>query len=595
MVSRRACIIASAACLLAALGIVLSAELFVRHPNPVIHIRWRELLGPVERTALEQRFGLRRLEQIAPDGWRYEVADPSRENLAGLVGHADVADTHFINRTRFEIAPDAPTGIRRPGPLGEPWPSLAFRLVDQGPLLLLALAAIAALRSAKPHLVSAAALRALLSRGIPALSPRGLAVFRFAFGIALALYVYAHPFPADVVPPHLQRPNLPHADLAPIQWLAGHPPVVRAGQWMSIASAVLFAIGILPRLFYGVSVAGIVQWLPVFSLQSDIDQFGVLLFPLLGLLLVPWGDAPPVFRLSERTPTSPGCADIGYGYAPWLLSLAFGVAWAGAAWAKMREGPGWILNGAVRYHFVSDFSQAHVDWGLAIAAMPIVAVILSGGAVLIEALTLPVAFVRMPLLRLAMGVVAASLLTGFYFFLGVLWPAWWILLLGFLPWHWIDRSAGVDAQWRASTVSRGQLLFILGLLLQQVLISAAFIDLPPVASRYDMYSKAHASPADYERENPSVARRILAEDSLGVKSDLTACASKLSNPTWAALRALEPGARPPSTAPLKACQAEGAVPQRYLLLEDNCPFGWTTGRFYCAYQDKLIAMLPVSD
>ena len=337
MVSRRACVIVSAACLLAALAIVRSAEIFVRAPNPVINVRWRESLDAARRTALEQRFSLHRLQQIAPTAWRYEVTDPSLENIGGLVRHPDVADTHYIDRTRFEILRDAPTGVRRPGPLGGRWPAAAYGVVDYGPLVLLALAAATALRAARPHFVSAAALRTLLSRGIPALSPGGLAVFRFVFGLVLALYVYAQPFPVDVVPPDLQRTDVPLADWAPIQWLAEHPPVVRAGQWISIVSASLFAVGILPRLLYGVAVAGIVQWLLPFSLQSDSHPFGVLLLPLLCLLVVPWDDAPPVFRRPGRIPASAGRPDIRYGFAPWLLGMALGVAWAGA-WPA-RGGP----------------------------------------------------------------------------------------------------------------------------------------------------------------------------------------------------------------------------------------------------------------
>ena len=489
---------------------------------------------------------------------------------------------------------DAPRGVRRPGPLGGRWPTVAYGVVDYGPLVLLALAAVTALRAARPHVVSAATPRALLSRGIPALSPRGLAVFRFVFGLTLALYVYTQPFPRDVVPPLLQRTDVPLANLGPIQWLAEHPPIVRAGQWIAVAAAVLFAIGIVPRLVYAIAVAGIVQWLLAFSLQSDSHPFGVLLLPLLCLLVVPWGDAPPVFPLPGGTPKSAGGPNKRYGYAPWLLSFALGVAWAGAAWAKVREGPGWIFNGTVRYHFVSDSSHAPVDWGLAIAMMPRIAVVLSAGAVLIEALTLPVAFVRMPMLRLTIGVAAMSVLTGFYLFQGILWPAWWLLLLGFLPWHWFDRAANVGGRWRTSSISRGQLFCILGLSLQQILISVAFIELPPLASRYDMYAKTHASPEDYDRENPGIGRRILTEDNRGIRTDLTECASDLSEPIWATLGTLEAGAPLPSTAPLKTCHGDSA-PQRYLLMEDRCFFDWNAGGFYCVYRDKLIATLPVSD
>jgi len=128
-----------------------------------------------------------------------------------------------------------------------------------------------------------------------------------------------------------------------------------------------------------------------------------------------------------------------------------------------------------------------------------------------------------------------------------------------------------------------------------LVISAAFIELPPLASRYDMYSKTHASPEDYDRENPHIGRRIMAEDSRGIRADLTECASELREPIWAALGALDPADSPPSTAPLKACHADGPAPVRYLLTEEQCLFNWNTGQPYCVYRDKLIATLAVSD
>ena len=115
----------------------------------------------------------------------------------------------------------------------------------------------------------------------------------------------------------------------------------------------------------------------------------------------------------------------------------------------------------------------------------------------------------------------------------------------------------------------------------------AFIELPPLASRYDMYAKTHASPEDYDRENPGIGRRILTEDNRGIRTDLTECASDLSEPIWATLGTLEAGAPLPSTAPLKTCHGDSA-PQRYLLMEDRCFFDWNAGGFYCVYRDKLI-------
>lgn len=81
-----------------------------------------------------------------------------------------------------------------------------------------------------------------------------------------------------------------------------------------------------------------------------------------------------------------------------------------------------------------------------------------------------------------------------------------------------------------------------------------------------MYSKTHVSPADYERENPGIARRILAVDGRGDTRDVSDCLARLDGPAFAALQTLDPAVSLPSTAPLKACHVEGELPQRYLVL-----------------------------
>ena len=54
-----------------------------------------------------------------------------------------------------------------------------------------------------------------------------------------------------------------------------------------------------------------------------------------------------------------------YGYTVWVPGLVLGVVFAAAAVAKLRDaGVAWILNGTVKYHFLSDSVQAMVDWGL---------------------------------------------------------------------------------------------------------------------------------------------------------------------------------------------------------------------------------------
>ena len=590
MVSRRAWGVISVASLVAALAIWSSSTLFILAANPEINVRWRESVDPAARAALERRFKLLRAEPIASSAWRYELTDSSRDLLRTLVQDPDVADTHFVDRTTFELASDAPRGPRRPGPLGQAWPRAAQVLVDRGPILLVLFAAAAALFAAKPHTApTPTRVVAFLTRGIPALSARDLAIFRFVFGIALLLYIYLQPFPRDAVPRELQRSDVQIGALAPVQWLAAHPEAVRAGQWTAIAAAAFFALGILPRLFFSVAVAGTLQWLLAFSLQSDGHRFGVFMFPLLGLLVVPWDAAPPLWRIGHSN-TLP---ERRYGFAPWFLSLALGVAWAGAAWAKLREGPGWVLNGTVRYHFVTDYSHAHVDWGLAIATMPRIAIALSAAAVLVETLTIAAAFVKPPMVRLVAGVAAASVLAGFYLFQGIMWHAWWVLLLGFLPWR--GRRGGTDQQVHQQSwhLSRAQLLVIAALLMQQFLVSAAFVELPPFASRYDMYAKTHESPEAFERENPGIARRIVAVDSRGSTIELPGCAQ--SEPVLAALRTRTTNDPLPSAASLITCGGGGVPPERYLVLETRCVFDWNEGHSYCPYRDKVIATLPAAN
>lgn len=596
IVSRRWTVLAGA-CLLTALAILAARPLLVRDRYPEINVRWRMSLDVPARAALERRFSLEPVQQVAADTWRYELMDPSRDNVAGLVRHEDAADTHFINRTTFEVEEDAVLGQRRPGPLGEPWPALAYRVVDIGPLTFAAMGAVAALCAAWPGKVQAIAVRtrAVLTRGVPELSPRSLAIFRLVFGVALALYVSSQPFEDVRVPPDALRTDAPLVDVAPIHWLANHPASVRAGQWTAVAGFTLFALGILPRLTYTVSVAATAQWLLALTLRTGSHPFGVLLLPLLCLLTVPWGDAPPLHRLRLRRAFAEGAAAKRYGYAPWLLSLALGIAFAGAGWAKLRDGPGWVLNGTVRYHFVTDFQQARVDWGLAIATMPRVALLLSAGAVLVEGLTIVAAFVRMPVVRLGTGVAAMSLLVGFHLFQGLMWSAWWILLLGFLPWQWFDRPVQAAMLSRASTVSLAQIVCLLGLGLQQIAISAAFTELEPFSSRFDMYSKTHGSPADYDRDNPGIERRILTVDRHGNTRDVTDCVARFDQPAVEAFQTFDPATSAPSTASFKPCHAQGEPPQRYLVLESQCRFDWEAGRFFCPYRDRVVATLPVSN
>jgi hypothetical protein len=178
--------------------------------------------------------------------------------------------------------------------------------------------------------------------------------------------------------------------------------------------------------------------------------------------------------------------------------LVLAVMFAAAAVAKLRNsGLAWILNGTVKYHFLTDVSRAPVEWGLAVGRHPVLAVLLSAGAVLVEALILPLMVTSQ--FFAAIGILA--LLVGFWLFQGLFWPAWWILLLAFLPWRHmagtIVRSPGRPADQPAMPTML-QRAAIVGIIALQGVVSTYKIEWPPVLSTYDMYSTTYADPQAYE-------------------------------------------------------------------------------------------------
>ncbi|MBI4888833.1 MAG: hypothetical protein HY824_17170 [Acidobacteria bacterium] len=144
-------------------------------------------------------------------------------------------------------------------------------------------------------------------------------------------------------------------------------------------------------------------------------------------------------------------------------------------------------------------------------------------------------------------------------------------------------------------MTRGQIWCAAGLALQQLIVSAVFIDLEPVASRYDMYSRTYPSTDVFDLEHPGITRRIVAVDADGVTSDVTACASQLKVPALSAV--LDAGAPVPpvSAAPLTACLSGGRAPRRFAVVEDQYLFDWNRGQFSYRYRDKPLGTLVAPD
>jgi hypothetical protein len=137
--------------------------------------------------------------------------------------------------------------------------------------------------------------------------------------------------------------------------------------------------------------------------------------------------------------------------------------------------------------------------------IPSVAVALSLGALLVESLVLPAAVIGPWIVRLIAAAAVAAMLEGFWLFQGVFWPAWWILLLSFAPWHLIaptgppklHAKAEAGHYVRRFSLRHAQAAVLALAVIQQCAASAMRLERPPLVSAYDMYSTSYDSPAQY--------------------------------------------------------------------------------------------------
>jgi hypothetical protein len=476
----------------------------VYDPPPArVHVRWAPAIDEPQRMLLEQRYTLT-AGRAEADGrtWQYYLSDLSRSNIRGLVGDRAVEDTHYVNREAFRIWRGAPRGpYTGPGAPGIPntleW--LTW-ILSAGGALAFGVALFDRLRPGRrPTSLVPRRLFGWFAGVVPEVSAEGVAAFRIVLGLALLAFFLARPVDAGWLYPHLAV-RLDGLVGWGVSLLSRAPGVVDwIHPWMLLWT-MLFTIGAAARLSFAMVVAGALTWAIVYTSNASAHQVAVLPLSLVALLWSRWGDAWSVdARLGRAAARPPGRL---YGYTVWVPGFALGLTLAAAAIAKVREsGLGWVLNGTVKYHFLTDSPQAPVDWGLQVAAHPSLAILLSFAAIAVELLVIVGVCSRRYTRRLAAGLAALALLCGFWLFQGLLWYAWWIPLLSFLPWHLVRRGAP-----RASPVvsghsrllQRAQAATIVMLIVQQVIVSTVKIEVDPLMSTYDMYSTTYSSPEDYE-------------------------------------------------------------------------------------------------
>jgi hypothetical protein len=85
-----------------ALGVLVAALALVRVTviDPRVHVRWHDRVTAADRTALEERHGLRNGRPADDERrtWRYDLGDLSTSNIGALLSDPAVADTAYLDR-----------------------------------------------------------------------------------------------------------------------------------------------------------------------------------------------------------------------------------------------------------------------------------------------------------------------------------------------------------------------------------------------------------------------------------------------------------------------------------------------------------------
>jgi len=518
-------LVAIAIALFALAGTVYGVLRLTFGPRPVyVHVRWAESVDEPTQRRLERQYGLEHRELREGRTWGYALTNLSRDNVRALVIDSAVDDTHQIHRKAFRVGYFAP---RLPYPTAHPW--IPTRLEFLAELLVCAgvvAFGVAVLAWIRPQAVrgpilhvhngflapreeasrAATALLAWIRTRIPDATAEAAGLFRAVFGSAVLMFVLRRPVGEGWTTEQVNVLSGPHELL--VGFFHEVPSIARLIPiWVAFWGS-LFIVGAFTRAAFALTTVGVFAWAILYTTRVTYHTVCALLVALLCLLWSRWGDAwsvDAVWRRRDADRATPK----EYGFTVWMPSLVLGVVFAAAAFAKLREsGIAWILNGTVKYHFLTDSRQAMVDWGIRLGQYHPVAVLLSFGAIAIESLVIVGVLSRLYRYRLIAGVSALSLLAGFSLLHGLFWPAWWILLLSFLPWHLVARDAGGPERTEGPRINLEPtglfqppaVAIVVVFLAVQLVVSLLKLEVSPLISAYDMYSTTYGSTADYQQK-----------------------------------------------------------------------------------------------
>ena len=597
--ARRRLFLIAIGCFAGAAAIAAPVPVLFGVPLRMVHITWAPL-DHSERQLLEQQFHLAEGAAHEDRTWAYIPTDASPQTLSAIITHPAVQATNGIDRRALRLSRDGPLSARRGGMLsGLARGARVAKLVA----VLLALVGMVAVFAAMPlavrvrHVARSAlddprtafgTLVSAVQHGIPVASAEAAGAFRICFGLLVVLLVAAKPVDRfDLSPSAVASAGGLYATV--VSWLAAHGALVDALDSLLKITGVLFVVGVFTRVTFAAFVAAFFLWACVFTLHTSHHVVSALHVALVCLLVARWGDGWSVdaWVRGWRGSLSPAPGR-RYGYAIWVPGFVLGIAFLAAACSKLQGGPDWILNGTVKYHFISDLDDALVKWGPWLTRIHWMAVAMSAMAIAVEALVITASFSRSALYRFVLGGASVALLSGFALFQGVVWPGWWVLLVSFLPWHRIRaRSTESSAQ---LSLAPAQLVFIVLIALQQALVSASGTEARPLASQYDMYSATYATPYEYEMSENLVYQVIVS--SAGTTYQLPDC--QVDDNTAERFRTARDGrtAHHELAELLRGCHAEDGDISSVTLRGDRHVYDWDAQQFTWRKGIDVIGPLP---
>lgn len=407
-----------------------------------VKVAWAAGLPDQEKARAAAAHGLALLE-IRDDGvWITMAQDLSPNVIRALVEDPRVKDTDGVDRRAFEVLRGPPEHIGQRLARRAPERSDDIRRFHQNlvspsriPLWTLAAAVLAVI-----IVIARAGVPPLLTRGIPDVSPAGLALFRMAYGMAMLLATAALRF--TPLPLEQQRQQDAVARLGLVRDLAAGVDAFQSARLVACVALAFFVAGLMPRLSLAVAALCLLLLDALMVTQGSIHNWGLPMVTMFLLLLAPWERSLGVSTMRARwRGQNDAAATLPLGLAVWIPALTLSAAFLAAAHTKLDvSGIEWITGGAVRYHFIDDSVHAPTQLGLRLAGSDMAAVGLSLSAIVLEGGFWLVMLFRRAAVRLIFGAAATGLLLGFYFLQGVFWPGWWALLLAFLPWELVAQQ-----------------------------------------------------------------------------------------------------------------------------------------------------------